>query len=253
MCTPGQFSINTPSSGGRFVSAGKVVFYDYEHCREFLEDHSKQLRETAKGLDILGLYREFYYGFSHEALESSAITLGQFDNGLVYMFVPEMLKRESYPGGHKVARTKALELLQCTEPPMVFELMAAQTMEPLLKDSAHCEKWMRPELLDLLNVGAVEIIMYFNAHGFHDQILAPNLVQQGYSLVDPYLSSAKSGFLRVRHSQAPGKIFKLPWVMWIREMMTGGYSMAYIMACFGNYMVKMNQALPGSDALPEKP
>lgn len=234
------------------MSLGKVVFYDYEHCREFLEDHSKQLRETSKGLDILGLYREFFYGFTHEALESSSITLGQFDNGLVYMFVPETLKREYYPAGHKVARAKALELLQCTEPPMVFELMAAHTMEPVLKDTSHFDKWMRPELLLLLNEGAIEIIMYFNAHGFHDQILIPSLVQQGYSPVDSYLSSAKSGFLRVRHPDAHGKIFKLPWVIWIREMLTGGYSMAYLMACFGNYMVKMNHALPGSNAMPKE-
>ncbi len=233
------------------MSLGKVVFYDYEHCREFLEEHSTKLRETAKGLAILALYREFYYGFSHEALESSAITLGQFDNGLVYMFVPEMLKREYYPGGHKVAREKALEMLQCTEPPMVFDLMGAHTMEPLLRDTAHCDKWMRPDMLTLLIEGAVQIIMYFNAHGFHNQILVPSLVQQGYSVVDPYLVSARSGFLRVRHSQAPGKIFKLPWVMWIREMLTGGYSMAYLMACLGNYMAKMNQALPDFNAKSE--
>lgn len=232
------------------VSLGKVVFYDYEHCREFLEEHAKQLRETSTGLNILGLYREFYYGFTHEALESSAIVLGQFDTGIVYTFVPEMLKREYYPNGHKTAREKALDLLGCTEPPMVFEMMAAHDMAPPLSEKANCDKWMRPEMLTLLNEGAIEIYMYFNGHAFHDQILAPALQEQGYALADPYLASAKSGHIRVRHTQAPGKIFKLPWITWIREMMAGGYSMAYIMACFGNYMLKMNDALP-KDKTPE--
>lgn len=232
------------------MSLGKVVFYDYEHCREFLEDHSRHLRDTSAGLNILGLYREFFYGFTHEALESSSIILGQFDSGLVYMFVPEMLKREYYPDGHKVARSKALELMECAEPPMVFELIAAHSMAPPLSDKAHWDRWMRPEMITLVNEGAVEIHMYFNSHAFYDQILVPMLQQQGYSVADDYLASARSGFLRVRHPQCPGKLFKLPWLIWIREMMTGGYSMAYIMACMGNYMLKMNETVAGIKAVP---
>ncbi len=235
------------------MTLGKVVFYDYEHCREFLEGHAKQLRDTSVGLNMLGLYRELFYGFTHEALESSAIILGQFDNGLVYMFVPEMLKREYYPDGHKVARTKALELMNCTEPPMVFEMIAAQTMEPPLAEKAWFDKWMRPEMITLLNEGAIELHMYFNAHAFYEQILTPMLQQQGFTIADDYLASARSGFLRVRHPGRPGKLFKLPWRTWIREMMTGGYSMAYIMACLGTYMLKMNEAVSASDAKPELP
>lgn len=234
------------------MSLGKVVFYDYNHCRNFLESHAKELRDTSKGLNILGLYRELFYGFSHEALESSAITLGQFDSGLVYMFVPEMLKREYYPEGHKVARTKALELMGCVEPPIVIELLAAQQMDPPLPGKAHFSNWMRKDMLTLLAEGAIEIHMYFNAHAFFEQMLKPLLQQHGYSLADDYVASARSGFVRARHPERPGKLFKLPWLTWIREMMTGGYSMAYIMACMGNYVQKMNHAVAGTDAAPPR-
>jgi hypothetical protein len=232
------------------VTLGKVVFYDYEHCREFLEGHARQLRDTSVGLNMLGLYRELFYGFTYEALENSAITLGQFDSGLVYMFVPEMLKREYYPTGHKVAREKALELMGCTKPPMVFEMVAAQIMDPPLPEKAHFDKWMRPEMLTLLKECAIEIHMYFNAHGFYEQILIPLLQKHGYTVADDYLTSARSGYLRVRHPQRQGKLFKLPWRNWIREMMTGGYSMAYLMACMGTYVQKMNLALKTTDAAP---
>src|SRR5690349_20500224 len=49
------------------MTLGNVVFYDFEHCREFLEDHAKHLRDTATGLNVLGLYRELFHGFTHEA------------------------------------------------------------------------------------------------------------------------------------------------------------------------------------------
>lgn len=234
------------------MSLGKVVFYDYEHCQEFLEEHAKQLRETSTGLNALGLYRELFYGFTHEALESSAITIGQFDGGIVYMFIPEMLSREYYPAGHKVAREKSLELLSCTSPPMVFEMLAAHEMEPKLSDNASCRKWMRPELQTLIDANAIQIQMYFNGEAFFEQLLKPSLLQQGYTLAGAYLDGAKTGFVRVRHPSAPGKIFKLPWIRWIREMMAGGYSMAYLMACLGSYTLKMNEAIPGGNPTPSQ-
>jgi len=225
------------------VSLGNVVFYDFEHCREFLEDHAKHLRDNAVGLDVLGLYRELFHGFTHEALESSSIILGQFDVGLIYLFVPEPLSREYYPEGHKTARKKSLELLQCTEPPMVFELLAAQEMEPSLSERARCNTWMRPELTVLVEQGVIEIHMYFNGQAFFEHLLIPSLQQQGFSVADTYIASAKSGFVKVRHPNAPGKVFKMPWRTWIREMLAGGYSMAYLMACMGNYILKMNEAV----------
>ncbi len=225
------------------MSVNNVVFYDFDHCREFLEDHAKYLRDTSAGLNILGLYRELFHGFSNEALESEAIVLGQFDQGLVYMFVPEPLKKEYYPSGHKVAQKKALELLGTTEPPMALELHAAQDMEPPLQEKARYDKWMQPDLITLLNEGVIEIHMYFNSHAFYEQILLPSLQQHGFQPADSYLTSARSGYVRVRHPAAPGKLYKLPWLTWVREMLAGGYSLAYIMALLGNYMLKMNTSV----------
>lgn len=225
------------------MSLGNVVFYDFDHCREFLEAHAKHLRDTSAGLNILGLYRELFSGFSHEALESEAIVLGQFDQGLVYMFVPEPLKKEYYPSGHKVAQKKALDLLGTKEPPMALELRAAQKLEPPLHEKARYENWMQPDLLALVDEGIIEIHLYFNSHAFHEQILLPSLQQNGFQAADTYLTSARSGYVRVRHPASPGKLYKLPWLTWVREMLAGGYSMAYIMAMLGNYMIKMNNAV----------
>jgi hypothetical protein len=97
--------------------------------------------------------------------------------------------------------------------------------------------------------GVIEIHVYFNGQAFFDQILVPSLQQQGFSLAEGYLPSAKSGYVKVRHPKAPGKLFKLPWVQWIREMLAGGYSMAYTLACMGNYMIKMNEAVGNSQGL----
>ena len=230
------------------MSLGNVVFYDFEHCREFLEDHSRHLRDNCTGLEALGLYRELFHGFTHEALESSSITLGQFDTGLIYMFVPEPLRREYYPEGHKLAQKKAIELMGSTEPPIVFELLSAQDIDPPLPPRNRCSTWMRPELMILVDQGVIEIHLYFNGHAFFEQILVPSIQQQGFSVADSYLSSAKSGYIKTRHPNAPGKVFKMPWIQWIREMMAGGYSMAYMMALLGNYMIKMNQAVTASSA-----
>lgn len=225
------------------MNLGNVVFYDFEHCREFLENHSRELREKATGLGALGLYRELFHGFSHEALESSAITLGQFDTGLIFLFVPEPLKKEYYPEGHQVAQKKAIELMGCTEPPMVFELLSSQDLEPPLGVANRCQNWMSRDLMLLLEQGIVEIQMYFNGQAFYEQILVPSLQQQGFTVKDSYLDSARSGFVKARHSSAPGKVFKMPWLQWIREMFAGGYSLAYLMALMGNYLIKMNQAV----------
>jgi hypothetical protein len=49
--------------------------------------------------------------------------------------------------------------------------------------------------------------------------------------------------LRVRHPGCPGKTFKLPWLMWVREMMGGGYNLVYLMACFAAYLQKLETAV----------
>lgn len=225
------------------MSNGQVIFYDFAHVSEFLATNAEQIAAANPGLGALAPYRPLYYAFTQEALDTNAITLGQFDAGLVYMFVPEDRIRSKSPEAHKVARAKAVELIDGTHPPMIFEIKAAQTMEPPIAPQAACESWMTPELLETINSGTLQIHLMINGHAFFSDILMPTLEQNEFTTPDDYLSGAKSGFIRVRHPAAPGKGYKLPWIKWLREMLTGGYSMAYPMACLGTYLQKVQQTI----------
>jgi hypothetical protein len=224
--------------------AGQIVYYDYDHCREFLEQRARDLRQSAQGIDALAIYRELYYSFSYEALEQGALTLGQFDAGVVYVFIPDHLRPRDYPQGHEVVRKKALELLGNNEPPLVLELVSSQTMDPEVGERGKFQKWMRPEFLDeVLLPGKVTIQLYFDAGSFFRHMLQPQLEQHGFELADDYMKSAQTGQLRVRHPSSPGKIYKLPWLLWVREMLGGGYSVVYLMACFATYLQKLHGAV----------
>lgn len=225
------------------MAPGQIIFYDYDHCREFLEQRADDLRATAQGLDTLAICRELFYSFSYEALEQSALTLAQLDSGMVYLFVPAGLSPREYPQGHEVARAKALELLDCKEPPIVLELLASQALEPPVGERGTIGSWMRQEFLDdVLLAKRVKIQLYFDGGGFFAEVIRAQLEQSGLVLMDDYLKAAKSGVLRVKHPAMPGKIFKLPWLLWVREMMGGGYSVVYLMACFATYLQKLNSA-----------
>ncbi|MGI8906105.1 MAG: hypothetical protein ACR2IE_06405 [Candidatus Sumerlaeaceae bacterium] len=224
--------------------AGQIVYYDYAHCSEFIEQRARALRQNAQGIDALAIYRELFYSFSYEALEQSALTLGQFDSGIVYMFIPEHLTIREYPQGHEVARKKALELLGTSDPPLILELLSAQGMDPEVGERGKIAKWMRNEFLDeVLLPGKIAIQLYFDAGTFFREVLQPQLEQQGFELADDYVKSAQTGQLRLRHPSSPGKIYKLPWLLWVREMMGGGYSVVYLMACFATYLQKLHGAV----------
>jgi hypothetical protein len=226
------------------MSDGQIVYYDYEHCREFLEQRARDLREKSQGIETLAIYRELFYSFSYEALEQNALTLGQFDTGVVYLFVPEHLSSREYPQGHEVARKKALELLGSKEPPLILELLTSQAMTPELGERGKIQSWMRQEFLDdVILPRKIEIQLYFDSGMFFDQVIKPQLEQQGFELLDTYVKSAQTGILRVKHSSTPGKVYKLPWLGWVREMMGGGYSVVYLMACFATYMQKLHGAV----------
>lgn len=229
------------------MTNGPVIFYDHDHCHEFLETHSRELKEKRTGLDALALYRPLFYGFTEEAIETCAITLGQFDAGLVYMFVPGCHHRKISPAAHKVARAKAKELLGCSTP-MIFEIKAARKMEPPLGPQAACEKWMKPDLLAMIDDNTIEIYMVINGQAFFDQVLLPCLTQNAFTTPDDYVSAAKSGNVRITHAAAPGKTYRLPWIKWVREMFTGGFNMSYMMACLGTYLQQIHQAVESSNS-----
>lgn len=228
------------------MTGSKVVFYDFGHCNSFMKERGSELSQGKTGLAALAPYRPLFSAFADEALTTNAITLGQFDTGLVYMFVPEDLSRALAPSQHKVARAKAVELMQCSQPPMIFEIRAAQEMKPPIAEPARPDKWMPPDLLEIVNNGSLEIHLLINAHAFFADIIMPALAHNGFESPDDYLTSGRSGFIHVRHADAPGQGYKLPWVKWLREMLTGGYSMAYPMACMGTYLQKMQEAIAAS-------
>lgn len=228
------------------MSVSHVTYYDFDHCRQFLESRARELRETASGLESLALFRELFYSFSHEALDQGAMTLGQFDASIVYLFIPQTLSQGDYHSGHNVARAKALELLNCapSEPPLVFELLSTQSHEPALSPRGRLETWARPDFLqDVLIPGRVQIHLYFDGGCFFRDFLVPQVEQRGFTPADDYVHSARSGELRVRHSAAPGRLFRIPWVLWVREMMGGGYSILYLAACLANYLKKLETAV----------
>jgi len=225
------------------MAPGQITFYDYNHCRDFLEQRAEDLRRNATGIDTLAVCRELFYSFSYEAIEQAALTLGQFDTGMVYLFIPQELSIKNYPQGHEVARAKALELLDCSDPPVVLELLASQAQEPELGERGKIRSWMREEFLtDVILPGRIQLHLYFDGGGFFREVLKPQLEQSGFELLDDYVKSARSGNLRIKHPATPGKVFMLPWLMWVREMMGGGYSVVYLMACFATYLQKLNSA-----------
>ena len=226
------------------MAPGRVIYYDFNHCRDFIEERVKALRDTVTGLDALALYRELYYSFAYEALEHEALTIGQFDTGIVYAFIPELLAPADYPQGHKVMREKALELLGNAESPVVLDLVQSQLQEPEVGPRGKIKSWMRPEFLeDIILTGKVRIHLYFDASSFYGQVIRPQLEERGFELIEDYRQCAKRGEVRLRHPNAPGKLYRVPWILWVREMMGGGYNVVYLMASFAAYMQKLETAV----------
>ena len=152
------------------MSEGQVTYYDYEHCRDFLEQRARDLQEKAEGLETLATFRELLCGFSYEALEQSSLVLGQFDTGVIFLFSPWDLDEDAYPKGHETARAKALDLLGAGEPPLVLELLEAQADRKTLSDHGRMETWMREEFLrDVILARKVSIRLYFDGDTWVDK------------------------------------------------------------------------------------
>lgn len=220
------------------MSIGQVIYYDFDHCREFLEERGRQLKDTASGLDTLAIHRELYYSFAYETLEKNALTSGQFDYGLCFLFTPLPLNALSYPQGHEVARAKIFELINTDKiPPIVMDLAGCEKMQPPLNDRHNFRVWMRPEFVsDMIDNGNVQIQMFFNAEAFYREVIIPQLKERGFHGMTPYVQAATAGLIKARHPSIPGKTLSVPWLNWIREMMSGGYSVVYLMACFASFI-----------------
>lgn len=226
------------------MSLGSVVYYDFDHCREFLEGRAADLRDRARGLDTLATLRELYYAFSYEALEQQSIVIGQFDTGVVYLFVPDVIAGENFERTREIAESKAIELLDSSEPPLVIELMEGQNETEHFSSRGTIQSWMREDFLDEIILPArVQIILFFDGGSFFEQVLRPQLEKHHFKLGDTYVESAETGELRVKHRTNLKRTYRIPWVTWVREMMGGGYNVVYLMACFSAYLEKLKGAV----------
>lgn len=233
-----------------------VVYYDYNHCKEFLEPHAKQLRENKTGLEALAIYRALYYSFTVEALETNSFTLGQWDRGIAILFLPRAalnIDESNNFSSLSIATAKALELIQAEEPPIVIDLPAAISMQPKINERSLMKNWMTDEFYSqIIAPQQVEIRMYFNGFSFFKDMIEPQLLSNGFNITEDYVKMAQSGYIKVRHPASPGKIYKLPWLLWIREMLVGGYSIVYSIACMGNYIKKILDSFSTKNPLTDR-
>jgi hypothetical protein len=128
--------------------------------------------------------------------------------------------------------------------PLVIELMTGQADEPAVQDRCRVESWMEPGFLqDVVLARRALVVLFFDGEAFFRETLKPQLERRGFAVTTGYEESARAGMLRVRHASTPGTAYKLPWVLWVREMMGGGYNRVFLMALFAVYLQKMEQAV----------
>jgi hypothetical protein len=85
-------------------------------------------------------------------------------------------------------------------------------------------------------------VAYFDGGSFFQETLRPHLEKRGFELIDSYTEALEQGFVRVRHSATSSTIFQVPWVRWVREMVSGGFDLVFLMACLAVYLQKLEQA-----------
>lgn len=227
------------------MPAGQVVYYDYDHCAGFLSERAEERRQTEPGLAAMAIHREIVVAFAAEALAESSFTLGQFDRGLVFLFTPEKLLGEAHPRGNALARTKAIDLMGArdTRPPVEVELRAAEQGPPPVSPGCRLDTWMPSDLLDgAIRPGRVEVRMFFDAGSYFDEALLAAAEHRGLTVIDDYETSARTGELRLRDPDQPGKLIRVPWMRWVREMMCGGYGLGYLLVCTAAYMKLVDRA-----------
>ncbi len=224
-----------------------IITHRLDTCRAYLEQHALDLREQAPGLQSLATHRQAMVNFAYEALESGQVVLAQLDPNLVYAFVPSVLADHGGTGDmFEQAQDLAISMLDPQGPVMGLELLAAEGADPPLAEQGRIEGWMTPEFLDgVVLEGRVRIVLFFDGESVFRESLTPQLDKRGYELLNDYDDAASRGVMRVRHPSVPGRVFRVPWVQWVREMLCGGYNLVYMMACFAVYLQKMQESLPG--------
>ena len=219
-----------------------VTAYSAAEIQEYLEAHAAQLAERHQGIDVHALYREMYSTFAQRSAKHDTVLVVPVDAVLVLVFIPSSLF-----GGHAMevqrqAEEQALALLAPTDTPLAMELVSMQDDPPAVEGKCRLEQWAEEEFLTLLEEREATIVGYFDGGAFFQETLRPHLEKRGFELIDSYTEAVEQGFVRVRHSATSSTIFQVPWVRWVREMVSGGFDLVFLMACLAVYLQKLEQA-----------
>ena len=219
-----------------------VTAYSAAEIQEYLEAHAAQLAERHQGIDVHALYREMYSTFAQRSAKHDTVLVVPVDAVLVLVFIPSSLF-----GGHAMevqrqAEEQALALLAPTDTPLAMELVSMQDDPPAVEGKCRLEQWAEEEFLTLLEEREATIVGYFDGGAFFQETLRPHLEKRGFELIDSYTEAVEQGFVRVRHSATSSTLFQVPWVRWVREMVSGGFDLVFLMACLAVYLQKLEQA-----------
>ncbi|PKO17058.1 hypothetical protein CVU37_09630 [candidate division BRC1 bacterium HGW-BRC1-1] len=219
-----------------------LTTYSADEMREYLEAHAAQLAERHQGIEVHALYREIYASFAQRTAQHDTVLVAPVEAVLVLVFIPS-----AFAGAHAMeiqrqAEEKALALLAPADTPLAMELVSMQDDPPAIEGKCRLDQWADEEFLTLLDDREATIVAYFDGGSFFQETLRPHLEKRGFELIDSYTEALEQGFVRVRHSATSSTIFQVPWVRWVREMVSGGFDLVFLMACLAVYLQKLEQA-----------
>jgi hypothetical protein len=226
------------------MSHKHLICHDYAACQELIRQAAPAFDEQPEGLECHTAPRTVIPSLAAEAMEDRSVVLAQLDPGAIHGFIPSRLSP-----GHAAtllddAERRAVEMLGARGRPLIIELLTGQADEPAVQASCRIESWMDPDFLrTVVQARRALIVLFFDGENFFRETLKPQLERRGFAVTEGYEESARAGVLRARHPSTPGTVYKLPWVLWVREMMGGGYDTLFLMALFAVYLQKMEQAV----------
>ena len=228
---PADQTMNTP-----------LIVHPLADVREHLVEYGRALRERVEGIEGHTVFRELIRRHLVRATEGDAIHLVHADEVLVMAFIPAALAGSDQRDLHQEAERTALALLDSDGPPMPIELVSAQIGPPAVEGKCRLEAWLEGDLLDVLEEREVLVVAYFDGAAFYAETLRPQLERRGFELLESCAETLETGVLRVRHTATSSSIFQVPWGRWVRDMVSGGFDLVFLMACLAVYLQKLEEA-----------
>ncbi len=224
----------------------RIAIYDFDTCRPALEAHAQELAESAEGLARWASFRDFIQTFAREAVDNRTCVIGQFDPDVVFAFVPaEGLGANDREAVWVSVLDHARRLMGGTAAPYWLDFLDAIAPEGIPKSPILQNSWLDPHLAQELQSSQVVIWVFFNARRFLEAVIQPQLSKRGFMIL-PDESDEQLSELRVKHPGCPNKVFRIPWNVWFREMVGGGFNMLYLMALVAIYLQKLEHAVTDS-------